>query len=244
MKEQYVTKDSLDVVKSDLESLKRTSIVNNFGSTPRNINIKRGGFLLDSHDDYCSGPRGLAYVGAEHNNSYRESSEIRAESNYHNTQFLSESEGIRKNGREIYNNSYRESSEIRAESNYHNTQFLSESEGIRKNGREINNFSNESDCQDAALATGGTMTHTQSAAIEVPCEAGHTAVTNVSNTAQEKKKSMADIVRDGEWKTPKVDKEWNLVQNKRLRNRFAANRGRAILRPEASFKAADISIPI
>ncbi|XP_075977946.1 uncharacterized protein LOC142977751 [Anticarsia gemmatalis] len=210
IKEQYVTKDDLDTVKSDLENLKKASIVNNFGSTPRNVNVKRGGFLLlDSHDDYCSGPRGLTYVGAEHDTPCTEPSEVRADTNY----------------RDI-------------------AQTFSKSEGVQKNCGETNVMGETSSRLTAVGGSSEPMTHTQSAAIVATSEVGHTAVSSVNDDVRDKNKSLADIVRDGEWKMPKEDKEWTLVQRRRLQNRFVAKRGKAVLNPEASFKAAVTSIPI
>lgn len=76
------------------------------------------------------------------------------------------------------------------------------------------------------------------------CDTGHTASPNVNSDVFGKKKSMADVVRVGEWKKHKEDTEWTVVQRRRLRNRFAANRGKAISSPNSMFKAADIKIPI
>ena len=193
IKEQYATREHLDIVKSDLENLKKTSIVNNFGGTASNINIKRGGFLLDSHDDYCSGPRGLTYVSIEQDTPGKSHSEVQP---------------TKCDGRQ----------KIRSETTVFNV-------------------------SDTRLTVAGDepepMTHPLSAA-NLPCETGHTAALNVNI----ENKSLADVVRDGDWKKPNEDKDWTLVQRRRFRNRFAANRGNAVSNIEASFKAADIKIPI
>ncbi|KAJ8727230.1 hypothetical protein PYW08_015627 [Mythimna loreyi] len=89
-----------------------------------------------------------------------------------------------------------------------------------------------------------SMSHPQSAAIDVPNESRHTASPNVVCDVSGNKKSLADIVRNGDWKIPKEDKEWTLVQRKRLRNRFIASRGKAVSSSNSNFKAADIKIPI
>ena len=166
------------------------------------------GFLLDSHDDYCSGPRGLTYVGAEHDTPCRESNEVRSETNY----------------RDI-------------------AQTFSKSEGVQKTYGETNLLSESGSRLTAAGDALESVTHAQSAAIVVTSEVGHTAVSNVNNNVNGKK-SLADVVRGGDWKIPEADKEWTLVQKRRLRNRFVANRGTAVLSPKATFRAADISIPI
>lgn len=197
-KEIYATKENLDTVKSDLENLKKASIVNNFTSTAGKVNIRRGGFLLDTHDDFSSGPMGLTYMDAEHDTPCKNPSEARSDTI---------------------------------------TQSFSKNEGRRKIG-------DENDICFTATTAGETMTHAQSAAINVPNETRHTAVTNVNNEVLGKKKSLADVVRVGEWKKPEVDKEWTLVQRKRRNNRFVAKRGKAVLSPNVNFKAADIKIPI
>ncbi|CAG9138015.1 unnamed protein product [Plutella xylostella] len=56
LKDQYVTSESFDLVKRDLENLKHASIVNNFPCTSY-VNSRRGAFL-DGYS-YDSGPMGL-----------------------------------------------------------------------------------------------------------------------------------------------------------------------------------------
>lgn len=59
-------------------------------------------------------------------------------------------------------------------------------------------------------------------------------------------KTMAEVTREGQGK-PAVDNdndEWTLVQRKRVRNRFAGKRGKAVLEPDEKFKAADVKTPI
>ncbi|CAG9783246.1 unnamed protein product [Diatraea saccharalis] len=56
--EQYATKKQFDALKSDVESLKKASLVNNFAS---NVNTKRGSCFINSFG--CdSGPTGLSPV--------------------------------------------------------------------------------------------------------------------------------------------------------------------------------------
>lgn len=57
-------------------------------------------------------------------------------------------------------------------------------------------------------------------------------------------KTMADVVKEGRWKTVEEREEWKLVQRRRLRNRFAGKIGKAISEPEEKFKAVDIKTPI
>lgn len=207
IKELYVTKEDLNTVKCDLENLKKASLVNNFRSTVSNVNInKRGGFLLDSHDDYCSGPRGLEYMDTQHDISCKDTSEIRVDTNYQDM-----------------------------------VQPGFKNEGTQQNcDRAMGN--------DNRLAVAGaepeTMTHLQSAASDVSSETRHTAAPDIQHEVVVNRKSLSDVVRNGDWKIPKDDKEWTLVQRRRLRNRFVASRGKAVSSEHTNFKAADINIPI
>ncbi|XP_045454310.1 uncharacterized protein LOC123663686 [Melitaea cinxia] len=58
------------------------------------------------------------------------------------------------------------------------------------------------------------------------------------------RKSMADIVRSGEWKECSRSEEWKVVQKKKLRNRFIGKTGKAETEINEKFKAAEISVPI
>lgn len=69
---------------------------------------------------------------------------------------------------------------------------------------------------------------------------GHTVAMNV----QMHQKSFADVAQEGTWKSKNVPEEWIQVQRKRYRNRFVGNRGKAIVTPDSNFKAAEIKIPI
>lgn len=82
IKELFAIKENLKDVKSDLESLKKASTVNKFRSTTSNVNVKRGGFLLDSHDDYCSGPEGLEYMDTQHVIPCNNTSKKRVDTSY------------------------------------------------------------------------------------------------------------------------------------------------------------------
>lgn len=57
-------------------------------------------------------------------------------------------------------------------------------------------------------------------------------------------KTMADIVKEGEWKRKTWTDEWIKVQRRRHRNRFAVNRGKAVLDTTVNFKAAEIKVSI
>ncbi|KAH9629561.1 hypothetical protein HF086_008605 [Spodoptera exigua] len=169
--------ESISHICSDLENLKKASLVNNFRSTVSNVNFnKRGGFLLDSHDDYCSGPRGLEYMNSQDDISCRNNSDIRVDTSYRDM-----------------------------------VQPCSKNEGTQQNcGRAVDN----GNCLTVTGDEPETMTHLQSAAIDPSSDTGHTAAPNRQHDGVGNRKSLADIVRNGDWKIPKEDKEWTLVQKK------------------------------
>lgn len=72
----------------------------------------------------------------------------------------------------------------------------------------------------------------------------NTADKSGSNSIASKQKSLAEIVREGEWKTRAPSDQWVRVQNKRLRNRFVGKRGKAIPEPGSNFIAAETKVPI
>ncbi|XP_045502142.1 uncharacterized protein LOC123699265 [Colias croceus] len=57
-------------------------------------------------------------------------------------------------------------------------------------------------------------------------------------------KSLAEIVREGQWKTQAPSDQWVRVQNKRSRNRFVGKRGKAESEPGSNFKAAETKVPM
>lgn len=66
-----------------------------------------------------------------------------------------------------------------------------------------------------------------------------------TETSQLKKPTMAEVARNGEWKTPKKPTDsWTLVQNRRSKNRFTGKTGKATTDVSEKFKAADVKIPL
>lgn len=57
-------------------------------------------------------------------------------------------------------------------------------------------------------------------------------------------KTLAEIVKTGEWKPQKPNTEWVTVQRKRLANRFTGNTGKAIPSSNINFKAAEDDTPM
>ncbi|KAF9415106.1 hypothetical protein HW555_007140 [Spodoptera exigua] len=72
----------------------------------------------------------------------------------------------------------------------------------------------------------------------------HTVDNNVSSLITSKRKSLAEIVREGKWKTQAPSDQWVRVQKKRSRNRFVGKRGSAVPEPGSNFTAAETKIPI
>lgn len=59
-----------------------------------------------------------------------------------------------------------------------------------------------------------------------------------------KQKSLASVVREGEWKSQPRTDDWIRVQRRKHRNRFIGQRGKANLDPESRFRAAETMIPL
>ncbi|CAH2094739.1 unnamed protein product [Euphydryas editha] len=72
----------------------------------------------------------------------------------------------------------------------------------------------------------------------------HLPALNKENKAVPMRKTMAEVVKDGDWKSEKINEEWIMVQRKRLRNRFMGKQGKAVLEPGVNFKAAEFKVPI
>lgn len=203
VKKEYATMEQLDLLKSEVETLKRTSIVNHYG---RNVNQIRGACLLDSFECH-SGPMGLPSMNKEneqHDLSLRET---------------------------IYRDM---------------EQKFSSSEGSHSSPQPVENTRRKTE----------TVTMIHPAQLSAPPTppidtinrsdktARHTVAPFGSDLANLKTKSMAEIAGEGEWKPQAQNEEWIRVQRKRTRNRFAGNRGKAILEPGNNFRAAEIKVPI
>lgn len=219
IREEYVTKKEMDSLKLELKNLKKASLVNNFESTICNVNKRRGAFLLNSSEEYCSGPKGLTYMDPNITATSQNHCDLHIGNDYPNV-----------------------------------SNFFSQSEGTTKTLDIVASASNEVGTiptpapapplpQDAHPQRATTDDALPVGAVAVS-GTGHTAAQNVHSNVYSKGKLLADVVRTGDWKVPKQDEEWTLVQKRRLRNRFVANRGKAIVGPDVNFKAADIKIPI
>lgn len=75
---------------------------------------------------------------------------------------------------------------------------------------------------------------------QVACDQTATQV-----TVRPKSKTYAEgVCSGGDWKNEDVTQEWKIAQKKRLRNRLVGSEGKAILKPNEKFKAADIRTPL
>ncbi|CAB3224678.1 unnamed protein product [Arctia plantaginis] len=69
---------------------------------------------------------------------------------------------------------------------------------------------------------------------------------NVKNVPEipSKHLTMAEVVSRGEWKGMEHDGQWTVVQNKKIKNRFAGKTGKAHTVPTENFKAAESFVPL
>ncbi|CAB3244167.1 unnamed protein product [Arctia plantaginis] len=60
----------------------------------------------------------------------------------------------------------------------------------------------------------------------------------------DKQLTMAEIVKNGEWKKNIQDNNWTLVQRNKSKKRFAGMMGKAASNSTGNFRAAEIKIPL
>lgn len=91
------------------------------------------------------------------------------------------------------------------------------------------------------------MTHAQQSApaprSQPTSPSASPGMTIIKNSAMSNK-TLADIVKEGEWKPEKRDAEWTLIQRNQYRNRFVGNKGKGVQDPKMKFRAAEIKVPI
>lgn len=237
--EQFATKEQLHMLALDLDALKLTSLVNvnDTSTNVTRVNTKRGAAFQNSYE-YNSGPMGLLLNMSENI--------VTAEGN-------KSSDGTETTYRNIIQSQT-------APDNGNHQLYASISENKSNNSIEIEKNSNMS-VVCPSPCDGLEMTHSSSPTAERPPpqlppspaparapapsvtsapERGHTAA---AGEFECKQRSLADIVREGEWKKPEKNDEWIVYQKRKLRNRFVGNRGKAIDADDC-FKAAEVKIPI
>lgn len=246
IKEQYAPKEHLDQLKSEVVEIKRLSSLN---EAQNNVNIRRGPFR-GCYDDYQSGPMGLSPLcnndlnARENDSLVTNNQEMEGSINLNTTECLEYDSLVTtcNQGK----NEYRDIIQLQLEKDL----STMESTILINKSVESNQKINDERVCDKSSHYVVAMTHSTETAERVtvipsiPIAAPGTlqSATKIK-TPKQKSKSLAEIAR-GEWKPPKQDDEWTLVQRKRYRNRFVGERGNAVLDSEEKFKAADIKTPI
>lgn len=207
--QDYAKVEQLDVLKSEVESLKRsTSIYNG-----RNVNKRRGACLINSFE-YHSGPMGLPPL------------------NGNNSPIQHSSQHVTSSPESIYQEEVQEQ--------YYplvgNSKSPSQLEKIKRASKTVAVTHRDQ--------LSGPLSPQPLSATMPTASAIHTSAPCDNRPTKPTKKSMADVVREGEWKSQTSNEEWIRVERKRRRNRFIGNKGRAILEPGNNFKAADTKIPV
>lgn len=223
IKEQYATTEQVDMLKSDIESLKRSSTVNNYSYS--NVNTRRGAYFMNSME--ASGPIGLSPVVDE---SQTKNSPISSPEN------LPFCLGVEE-GR-------LESPPARSDETVTAVRPCESSHRARAQIRPA-----AAAAVEATNTTDQLITTTNAPPVSMPTTTTTlvpplTATNPNSTLAINSNKTLADIVRGGNWKSEQPSEDWILVQKKKLKNRFAGNRGTAISDASSKFKAAEVKCPL
>ncbi|KAJ2943035.1 hypothetical protein O0L34_g15228 [Tuta absoluta] len=239
----YATVKQVDALKCEVETLKHTSLVNDYG---RNVNMRRGACLINSFECHSSGPMGLPPGGnfdatIQHSDvncasspkqTYRDIGQKLATEGTQRTRSLSPLLG---------NNAQHESAGVT-----HDASQLSENENADKcsvpqppvataSMPTVNAAGNRSDDHviHTAAPSGGQSALTTSRSMSQkppPSPAANSpmptrATMSHSENMSTKSKSAAEIAKEGNWKPQTKSDEWIRVERKKLRNRFVGNRG-------------------
>lgn len=251
--EQFATKEQLNMLALDLNALKLTSLVNvnDTNTTVGRVNFKRGAAFRDSYE-YNSGPMGLVHDVSENivTNEGRKSPDD-TETMYRN---IIHSQTAHENGNHHLNASI-------SKNNINNSIEIDNNSNVSVVcSRPCDSLVMTHSASPSAERPPPRLPPSSPAAVRVPSpaparvpapapnftsapERGHVAARAAASEIERKQRSLADIVREGEWKKPEHNDEWIVYQKRRLRNRFVGNRGSAT-DAEDCFKAADVKIPI
>lgn len=227
--------EDLDRLKSEVDVLKETSVVNNYG---RNVNLRRGGFLRDSFE--CqSGPMGLPPLSIEQHNdiSLRESV-------YRDIgQELNSSEGSRISPLPDIG-TLPESHET-AVTMTHTVPSRPSQPPLMPTAENVNTDTCVADASAGhTAAASGQPNHPIPVLVNKNLKTDVFVTNSIVPSNEDRAKSMSEIVREGNWKSEVHGDQWIQVQRKKLRNRFSGYRGKAILEPGDNFKAAEINVPL
>lgn len=228
--EEYATAYQLEALKLEVEALKNASIVNNFNPSTYNhfqhkVNTKRGAGLMDSFN-YDSGPVGLS-PGLDMDDVSKNSLYTSSPSHHH--------QNVEGSATHCHHT---------LEGNRTTHKSAEPASPAPQQPQIISSHRSESTVCKTVTDT-NAVTQCISLSSEVPpADRGHTAVPFDNDQVHEKKKSLSEIVQQGEWKPQPIDEKWCLVQRRKLRNRFVGNKGKAIVELNNKFKAAEVKIPI
>ncbi|KAJ8711766.1 hypothetical protein PYW08_008720 [Mythimna loreyi] len=220
MKETFVTEKQLTDIRNDLQNLKQTSIVNNFDL---NINRRRGGG--SGIDSFCfdSGPMGLPPV-TEKNQLHKVDTETKSQ----NTNNLTRETTTHGSGKS--SPSFREL-------------FVSRSPVLVSGMTVSLPRINEQRQDDGDAATTTEPERDRSARASSLNESQ--LLTDTANSVCFKQKTLAEIiVSEGDWKKEKLSEEWQTVQKRRYRNRLQGSKGKAVIKPDVKFRAAEMEVPL
>lgn len=212
----YASKEDLNILKHDIENLKGASIFNKFS---RNVNPKRGACMLESFE-YNSGPMGLHPIDSEKD------------------LYVNHCSSSSPKTKNRCQNQNQHPEEGRSENKSQPVQM--------HNGAPTANVSKSAVSgpveviNNPKLVTSERMTHASTvSALSIP-----SAGPFYNDRTPQEKKSYSQVLEQGEWKPQEENKQWVLVQRKRLKNRFVGNKGKAVVESNINFKAADIRIPL
>ncbi|KAI5642838.1 hypothetical protein NE865_05136 [Phthorimaea operculella] len=235
IQDQYATKDELKTLKSDLETLKTTSVINNYNDVG-NVNTKRGAYL--GHSFECdSGPMGLNHITYGDGSVSPKVSPIYRDMSVHSTDKNWETSKIQSPRKQGPLNS----------SCHQNQQNLG-------NNASLNNISRETTFNKQLIdAPTKSMSHAaQSDNDHGPASVmGHTAAPSgpvaaaaAMPSCESIDKSLADIIKDGNWKEENNGNDWTFVEPKKKKYRFLGRKGNAVTGPNVNFKANDVKVPL
>ncbi|KAI8434047.1 hypothetical protein MSG28_012197 [Choristoneura fumiferana] len=240
IKNTYVTKDSIDELRTDLVNMKRASIVNNYGF----VNSKRGAQIFDSYMNN-SGPMGLHQVPPESSNI---SSEIVTNSYFQNEDNILSPTLVRNNEKSDVLNGSAVSLVHINEREDGNVSPVRESESgaICK----LIHADTHTDIPLITTSPEGTEQQMHSEKQVSNNESFNAAkCTTFAFVVGSKPKEVADSSARGSSENTVHENELNDFEEvqkrkKRTANRFIGLTGKAVVSSDVKFKSADIKIPL
>lgn len=233
IKEQFATTEQLDILKCEIDLLKHTSPINTYEC---NVNTRRGAGRMESFEG-ADDPLG-SYLGDVRvsNQSHTLSSPETVYCEIEDKKLTAE--GICDS---ISQNTKR-SPAIQTGDIPTTNKFQPYAEHDRSQNHVV---SKGGDAGLKRATNAGMMNHpTQLTARPITGNSRHTDNALSEHASMNVHKTMADVVKDGEWKREEPSDGWTTVLRRRYRNRFAGSRGKAVVETNTNFKAAEIKVPI